>query len=326
MKTYIITLISCIAIHLTAIGQQNLTDVEYFFDVDPGIGNATNIDITDTASLNGTFNISVNGLSAGIHILHLRCKNANTIWSLYSRQTLYIANFTSALNQTLVAAEYFIDSDPGVGNATSLNIANGTSLDTSIAIPLSEVTSGIHILHLRVKNNLNQWSLYARQVFYKSPQILNNTIVAAEYFVDVDPGIGNASSIAIAQSASVDELLSIAIPEDLAEGDHVLHLRVQQSDGSWSLYGRPEFTSTLSVGSLTFENFKMYPNPVEDVLNLSISNATLEEAKVIDLNGKVVLEQSNYLEHLNMGKLASGVYLVQIKTSLGAISKKIIKN
>lgn len=313
------------AISFTTIGQQNLTDVEYFFDVDPGAGNATNIDVTDTASLNETFNISVNSLPSGIHVLHMRGKNADNKWSLYSRQTLYIANFTSTLNQTLVAAEYFVDTDPGVGNATSLNIPNGASLSTSVAIPLTNVTSGIHILHLRVKNSLNQWSLYARQVFYKSPQILNHELIAAEYFIDVDPGIGNATSVTITQSASVDDLLNIAIPEDLAEGDHVLHLRVQRSDGTWSLYGRPEFTSTLSVGSLIFENFKMYPNPVNDVLNLYVGNATLEQVKVIDINGKIVWTQSHNLEHLNVSKLASGVYVVHIKTSKGSISKKIIK-
>lgn len=399
MKKFLITLIGCLAFGFATLGQQNLTDVEYFFDVDPGVGNATNIDVSDTVSLDTTFNIPVNDLPSGIHILHIRGKNADNKWSIYSRQTLYIANFSSTLNQTLVAAEYFVDTDPGVGNATSLSITNGASLNTSAAIPLTDVSTGIHILHLRVKNSLNKWSIYARQVFYKSPQILNNTVVAAEYFVDIDPGVGNAedfpisqganvneflsipltsisegihilhvrvknnsnrwslyarqvfykspqlldneivtaeyfidedpgvgsaTSIAITQGESVDEILNIAIPDDLAEGDHVLHLRVLRSDGKWSLYGRPEF-ETLSVRNLTLENFKLYPNPVTDILNLSLPNETLEHVKIIDATGKMVLEKTNHLEKLNVSHLASGMYLVQIKTSVGSISKKIIK-
>lgn len=399
MKKILITLIGCLAFGFATLGQQNLTDVEYFFDVDPGVGNATNIDVSDTASLDATFNIPVNDLPSGIHILHIRGKNADNKWSIYSRQTLYVANFSSTLNQTLVAAEYFVDTDPSVGNATSLSITSGSSLNTSVAIPLTDVSTGIHILHLRVKNSLNKWSMYARQVFYKSPQILNNTVIAAEYFVDTDPGVGNAevlpisqgailneflsipltdisdgihilhvrvknnsnkwslyarqvfykspqilgnelvaaeyfidedpgvgsaTSIAITQGESVDEILNIDIPEDLAAGDHVLHLRVLRSDGNWSLYGRPEF-ETLSVGNLNFENFKLHPNPVSDILYLSLPNGTLDHVKIIDGTGKMVFEQKNDLEQLNLENLATGLYLIQINTSVGSISKKIIK-
>ncbi len=401
MKTHPITFIWFLFICFTTQGQSNISNLEYFFDSDPGVGNAIIVDVANTATLNENVIIPVSSLSSGIHILHVRSQNEVDKWSFYGRQPFYIANFSNALNNTLSAVEYFIDVDPGVGNATALTIASSSNLNTSFVIPLSMVSTGIHILNIRVKNNLNQWSMYAQQVFYKSPQILNNAVIAAEYFVDVDPGvgnaevlsippgassneflsipltsisegihilhvrvknnsnqwslyarqvfykspqilnnelvaaeyfidedpgIGNATSIAITQSASVDELLNIAIPEDLAEGDHVLHLRVQRNDGSWSLYGRPEFTSTLSVNSLTFENFKLFPNPVQDFLNLSISNASLEHVKIIDLNGKVVLEQTKNLDRLNLGQLVSGMYLIQIKTSNGRISKKIIKN
>lgn len=382
-------------------GQSNISNIEYFFDTDPGVGNATNIAVSSNSTLNEDLSVSINSLGSGIHVLHMRSKNEANKWSLYGRQPFYIANFSATLNTTIIEAEYFIDTDPGTGNATVLNISSESNLDASFAIPLTSVPPGIHILHVRVKNNLNQWSLYARQAFYKSPQSLGNDIVAAEYFIDVDPGIGNgealpisqgtqlneflsipltavsegihilhirvknnsnqwgmyarqvfykssqilgneliaaeyfidedpglgaATPIAITQSESVDEVLNIAIPEDLEQGNHVLHMRVQRSDGKWSLYGRPEFETSLSVGNLNFENFKLYPNPVTDILNISLTNGTLEHIKIIDSSGKMVFEQTNNLQQLNVGNLATGMYLVQIKTSNGAISKKIIKD
>jgi hypothetical protein len=381
-------------------GQSNISNIEYFFDTDPGVGNATNVAVSSIPILNENVSVSINSLSSGIHILHMRSKNEANKWGLYGRQPFYIANFSAALNNTIIAAEYFIDTDPGTGNATVLNISSVSNLNTTFAIPLTSVATGIHILHIRVKNNLDQWGLYARQAFYKSPQILGNDIVAAEYFIDADPGVGNgkvlpisqgaqlneflsipltavsegihilhirvknnsnqwgmyarqvfykspqilgneliateyfidedpgigtATPIAITQSQSVDEVLNIAIPEDLEEGDHVLHLRVQRSDGKWSLYGRPEFKTSLSVGNLNFENFKIYPNPVNDILNVSLTNGTLEHIKIIDSTGKMVFEQTNNLQQLNVGNLATGMYLLQIKTSNGSISKKIIK-
>lgn len=381
-------------------GQSKISNIEYFFDTDPGVGNATNVAVSSTPTLNENVTLSLNSLSTGIHILHMRSKNEANKWSLYGRQPFYIANFSASLNNTITAAEYFIDTDPGTGNATVLNMASGSNLNTRFAIPLTTVATGIHILHIRVKNNLNQWGLYARQAFYKSPQILGNNIVAAEYFVDADPGVGNgevlpiaqgpqlneflpipltavsegvhilhirvknnsnqwgmyarqvfykspkilgneliaaeyfidedpgigaATPIAITQGKSVDEVLNITIPENLKEGDHILHLRVKRSDGKWSLYGRPEFETSLSVASLNFENLKLFPNPVTDILNVSLPNGTLEQIKIIDSTGKMVFEQTNNLQQLNLGNLATGMYLLQIKTSNGSISKKIIK-
>jgi hypothetical protein len=324
MKTKYILWVFCFNT-LLGLGQNTITEIEYFFDTDPGVGNATNIDITDAVNLNETLSLPINSLSSGIHILHMRTKNDANTWSLYARQTFYVANFSSTLNNSITEAEYFFDTDPGVGNAQPLTITNGTTLNTTFAIPLNSINTGIHILHIRVKNNFNQWSLYGRQVFYKSPQITNNTIVAAEFFIDTDPGVGNATNIAITQGANIDETLNIPIPNNLSAGDHILHIRIQSSNGNWSLYGRPEFTTTLSNEDVVFKNFNMYPNPVEDVLYFSIQNNTIERLTLVDINGRVVMEASNKIKSLNVSNISTGFYLLQIKTPLGSISKKIIK-
>jgi hypothetical protein len=223
MKTKHILWTLCFNVTLV-LGQNTMTEIEYFFDTDPGIGNATNIDVTNAATLNETLTIPISSLTSGIHVLHMRSKNDVNTWSLYARQTFYIANFSSALNNTIAEAEYFIDTDPGVGNAEPLTITSGLNLNQTFAIPLNFINTGIHILHIRIKNNLNQWSLYGRQVFYKSTQISNNEIVAAEFFIDTDPGVGNATAISITQGAFIDETLNISIPNDLSAGDHILHI------------------------------------------------------------------------------------------------------
>lgn len=167
--------------------------------------------------------------------------------------------------------------------------------------------------------------MYARQVFYKSAQLSNNEIIKAEYFIDTDPGVGNATEISLTQGAFIDETLNITIPNDLSAGDHILHLRVLSSNGNWSLHGRPEFTTTLSNDDVVLKNFKMYPNPVEDVLHFSIKNSVIEQIKFIDMNGRIVKEARGHLDNLDVSNFTSGIYLLQIKTDKGSISKKIIK-
>jgi len=310
---------------LVCFSQNTITQAEYFVDTDPGVGNANTLSVTEGTTINELFTIPVNSLSSGIHILHVRTKNNVNQWSMYARQPFYIANFSSALNNTVTQAEYFIDTDPGVGNAQALSTSSGTTINETLAIPINDISEGIHVLHIRVKNNFNQWSIYARQVFYKSPQISNNTIVAAEYFIDTDPGVGNATDVSLTPGTFIDETLNIAIPNGLSAGDHILHIRVLSSNGNWSLYGRPEFTTTLSNSDIAMKDFKMYPNPVEDVLHLSIQNNNIEHIALIDINGRTVLEKSNNLEQINLSNLLSGLYLLHIKTASGSISKKIIK-
>ncbi|HLT53036.1 MAG TPA: T9SS type A sorting domain-containing protein [Flavobacteriaceae bacterium] len=305
--------------------QNNITEIEYFFDVDPGTGNAESVTVASSNSIDDSFAIPINQLSSGIHILHSRVKNDLDQWSLYARQTFYIANFSNALNNNINEAEYFFNADPGVGNGLPLTIAQNTSLDQAFSIPIDVLPTGIHILHIRVKNNFNQWGLYARQVFYKSVTLSNKEIVAAEFFIDVDPGVGNATSIALTQNESINEILNIPIPSDLGDGDHMLHIRVLDTNGTWSLYGRPEFFSTLSTDDIVLQHFKMYPNPVSDVLYFSTQNQIIEQVKLVDMNGRVILDIPKSIELLDVSNLTAGTYLAQIKTSNGNISKKIIK-
>ena len=69
----------------------------------------------------------------------------------------------------------------------------------------------------------------------------------------------------------------------------------------------------------------MYPNPVEDVLHFSIQNNTIQQIKLVDINGRIVLETSNNIKELNLSNIPTGFYLLQIETTNGSISKKIIK-
>lgn len=74
---------------------------------------------------------------------------------------------------------------------------------------------------------------------------------------------------------------------------------------------------------------KLYPNPVIDVLNLSASNKTnLKKLEVVDINGRII--KSTSLENItnkeiNISELNSGLYLINIYSSEGMTTKKIIK-
>lgn len=83
---------------------------------------------------------------------------------------------------------------------------------------------------------------------------------------------------------------------------------------------------SMSADEHAFTGFKMYPNPVKDILYLQNDNI-IERISVINLLGQEVLSQANNKEMatVNLQDLANGVYLVKVKAQQSEKTIKIIK-
>jgi hypothetical protein len=69
----------------------------------------------------------------------------------------------------------------------------------------------------------------------------------------------------------------------------------------------------------------VYPNPVRDVLLIQ-SAAAVEQLSIHGLSGKMLKQISAPNREVNVSDLASGVYLVRIKTAAGEAIRKIVIN
>ena len=73
-------------------------------------------------------------------------------------------------------------------------------------------------------------------------------------------------------------------------------------------------------------NFSIYPNPVNNVLNISVKNEmTINSLTITDLNGRVVSSSSSSTS-IDVSNLSSGVYFVSIETNEGKGTSKFVKN
>jgi len=75
--------------------------------------------------------------------------------------------------------------------------------------------------------------------------------------------------------------------------------------------------------------FSVFPNPVSNVLNVSSEKSAITGITVTDLNGRIVKQAnvSNLAKaDVNVSELSAGVYLVNIKSDKGSVTKKIVKN
>ena len=142
-----------------------LASAEYFFDNDPGVGNGTALTVPLSDSVNQSYTIPTTGLSAGLHLMYVRAKNADGKWGLtgLSKQFLVLPK--------VVASEYFWDTDPGVGNGIALAVASQTDTITqSYSLVAPCLTPGRHYVYVRSKDEYGNWSLTGTDsIVYANP-------------------------------------------------------------------------------------------------------------------------------------------------------------
>lgn len=129
--------------------------IEYWFDVDPGVGKATRMAATMTAdSLKAVFDVTTDGLNDGIHLIGLRTLTDGT-WS----ETKVRRFLTRTQREDYVThLEYFWNEDPGVGNGYSVNITPGEEISVDFLADMTMLWKQPHILGLRAQSGSLDWS------------------------------------------------------------------------------------------------------------------------------------------------------------------------
>lgn len=76
-------------------------------------------------------------------------------------------------------------------------------------------------------------------------------------------------------------------------------------------------------------NFSIYPNPINDKLNIQFENRiSLAEIKILDVLGQVIMTRNlNYLDNtsLDLSVISMGVYFIQVNINSKLITQKFIK-
>jgi len=225
---------------------QVINKAEYFIDTDPGAGKGINIPLGNTGT-NLIFNASVPtaGLSSGFHNLGIRARLDDGTWGFYESRLLFISDLETVAGN-LVAAEYFIDTDPGLGNGVAINVgAAGAKVSFVATVPTAGLSAGFHNLYLRSRNTAGQWGLSENRVFYISGvELAGPDITAAEFFIDADPGKGKGTPMAVGTAGSAVNFVAQVPAAGLNPGFHNLFVRSKNVAGEWGLFeGRVFYVS-----------------------------------------------------------------------------------
>ena len=220
-----------------------ITQMEYFFDTDPGFGNGTNVPVTSDSLTEVVFNADFSTLSKGFHILYVRTKDEAGKWSTaFTSQVFKFSNpdtGTGGLLPQITQMEYFFDTDPGFGNGTDITVTADSLTEVVFNADFSTLSRGFHTFFVRTKDETGKWSVAFTDEMYKFSNPEEGVlyplpaITQIEYFFDVDPGFGNGSEIFITPDSAILENF-IADINAIGAGPHLMFIRVKDENKKWS--------------------------------------------------------------------------------------------
>ena len=150
-----------------------------------------------------------------------------------------------------------------------------------------------------------------------------NTVVEAslEYTIDLTQVEG--ADLTDRSIYLIDNLLGVIT--DLTEESYVFRANPGQQPGRFTLQFERE---TLSTAQSELEAIGMYPNPTDGLLNIISPRTPITQVVIYDLQGREVYKQQMEVTNqvsLNIDNLQSSLYMVQISSENGQITRRLIK-
>jgi hypothetical protein len=238
-KLILVAMFLSVSLFTSASLGDTIIDMEYYIDYDPGAGNAIPIPPVDgsydSAYEIGQASLDTNGMEPGPHLVYVRARKSNGVWGTYPPVLLYIYQRTA-----VVEAEYYIDTDPGLGKGTSLEPSDGwfdyINEMITTTIPIEGLSFGKHKLYVRARNSAGIWGISRAFSFDVLRSI---TVSAAECgfgrSTDIIPTFGTYPMQAedFVFDSTIEDVIKRGILTPPNEGDYRAFVRAKDDRDVW---------------------------------------------------------------------------------------------
>jgi hypothetical protein len=337
-------------------GNTEVAKLEYFIDTDPGFGLGTDMPITAATSLDKQFSVDLSAVTNGVHTLYVRTKDNKGKWS-----SLFIRPFMKIMGQggqpIITQLEYYFDTDPGLGNGTSIAVTPSASVNISRNVSLAALSTGKHRLYIRAKDGNELWS----HIFYDTVHINPTWVVPVElsqFTVQLVKNNGllkwvtqsekNTNVFEIERSIDATKFNKIGevkgfgnsnavknytFTDKFLEGNQVYYYRLKIVD----LDGSSTYSEIKSLYLTNEKKFSatIFPNPNDGVFSVilkgSIDTKLPINVSIIDLQGKSILSLNNVpilsdnMFNIDLKDVVSGAYYLVIRNGAQLISQQVVK-
>ncbi|WP_298764983.1 T9SS type A sorting domain-containing protein [uncultured Polaribacter sp.] len=204
-----------------------------------------------------------------------------------------------------------------------------TNLDVSKNIELTTlVISKNNFTNIDISNNRNLLTFYARANDLESIDFSTN------FRLDDIVLIGNnLTFLDMSKRSNTTRLLAYANANlsciKIEGNNFVPPTCVSNRRNGWCVDEETNYSEKCETASVNKESFSeqiiIYPNPLEDILQISLkTNATIKSVKIFNLLGKQLIETQQ--RNIDISMLLKGMYIVKIENSLSEIAvRKIVK-
>ena len=233
--------------------------------------------------------------------------NINTLVDLYVVNCLNLSDLSGLENIQTVTGKLRIGLNPeiidlivfsNISSVGNLDIYENQSLETLRGLEnLIEINDRLLIL-----DNPNLHTIEAiRNV---SPELIDEVDILNNTSLSI---CGNQFICAIIDDATVTKVIT------------------NNNTGCNSIQEVQDACELLAIGDITLDNMLLvYPNPVSNMLTLSISESiSFEKVSVYSIIGQQLLETSE--TEIDFSDYSDGVYLLNIATDKGVITHKVVK-
>jgi hypothetical protein len=301
--------------------EDTIVRLEYFIDADPGIGVATTIPIIPQEVVNSIVTLDLSVLDNGFHTMVYRVLSKRGVWSVAKAQTIVVNDFIG--QDSIVDMEYFIDNDPGFGLGVGVSISADTSVRVSFSPDLSTLSMGFHAIGMRTKSASGLWGSTFVRSFVKHMLVTDTLIDAVEYFIDVDPGVGLATSISNADVGAFSQTLMLDVLS-LTDTTHTLYVRAKTTLGVWGFVASKDFIKGIptSLASLENRGVYFYPNPSSQ--QITIVGVEGEVLRIYSVDGVLLQEKKLLLpmEEMDISGFDAGLYFLNVNGKIAKLLKE----
>lgn len=216
----------------------NIAAAEYFFDDDPGAGNGSTLTATPGSDPVVSAMLDVSGLDQGLHAIGIRFRDERGFWGVPDARLFYLTQFNPPPATDIVSAEHYYDSDPGYGMGLPLSVIPGPSPVIAGLLDVGMLSAGLHRLHVRFRDAQGDWGVADARLFYivhPTGNVEIQTLAGAEYFVNVDPGLGAGIAFDLPLDLTWDDTLETVADsiDGIPIGRHLVGVRFRDNRGRW---------------------------------------------------------------------------------------------
>ncbi|WCO01398.1 T9SS type A sorting domain-containing protein [Psychroserpens ponticola] len=315
--------------------------------IDLGYDTGVLDDYVPTANINTVTNLNVDsnsisdltGIEGFVALTDLSCYN-NSLSSLdvssNTALTFLVCSFNSLSSLDISSNTALTFLACHSNSLTSIDVSNNTALEslscTNNSISSLDVSTNTalrflfchdnSINSLDISNNIALVSLFCYDNNLTGLDLINNTLL--EYLdcnnnnlISLNIKNGNNTIITTFNATGNPNLSCIEVDDAAYSTTNWTNVDMA------SIFS--EDCATLSLESINEHTFSVYPNPVNNELN--ISSTTNGHYNILNVNGQTlkqgVLVNGN--NNINLSQLKSGLYFLNIKNDTGSILKKVIK-